>query len=212
MPKVKRSKSTWIWETRLLLVKSAADDESLFQELGRAIGASVKRIKETPDDEWVFGSEFETIEGRLGMAFIGCQLDITGTVSRYQKLHGLEPKLGPAPKRKDFIVRANALVSGTEVRAVAAIDGFANCFKHEDEWPDDWNIDPEKNRLAYQTKQVVEALGAQAESASNMRTGFEKIIGHRRYERVSELAAIIRKWIGDLNSQYETELKRKNLM
>ena len=94
---------------------------------------------------------------------------------------------------------------------VTAINAFANYFKHEDEWPVDWSkIKPRS--LAGETASIVLALGVLPASSGNLTTGFERILGHTKYERVGELGDLIGKWARGVKGEYTEKLKKKKLL
>jgi hypothetical protein len=94
---------------------------------------------------------------------------------------------------------------------VTAINAFANYFKHEDEWPVDWSkIKPRS--LAGETASIVLALGVLPASSGNLTTGFERILGHTKYERVGELGDLIRKWEREVKGEYRKKLKEERLL
>lgn len=221
----------WIWEARLQLLDSIVRDQFLLRQFGAALRAAGDRIEAVSaesrdaavdgvfDYEWeaiggmdaLVDYECEGIEGLLGMSFIACQLDITSVVSRCQMFHGLAPELGPKPTKQDLMDVCRETVTGSAFSKVTGINAFANYFKHEDEWPVDWSkINPKSP--AAETARIVVALGAVPASSGNMRTGFERIVGHTEYEQVGKLGNVIRKWESEVKGEYKEKLKKKKLL
>jgi len=230
MAKATKDTSSGIWERRLELLDSAVRYQFLLSEFGAALGAAKGRIEAASgesrdavvdavfDYQWeviegmppAVDYEWEAIEGMLGMSFVACQLDITSVVSRCEMFH-IGPELGPKPSKQDLMELCRETVTGSAFSKVRAINAFANYFKHEDEWPADWRKIKPKS-LAAETVRIVLALGVVPGSPGNMRTGFERILGHTEYERVGELGDLIRKWEREVKGEYKEKLKKKKLL
>jgi hypothetical protein len=204
----------WVWKIRLQLLRAAAMPPISLEDLGSAIRQSEKRMNadrpsDSPDDDLV---DFECgrIEEILELAFIACQLAITAVISRCRGLHHTE---GFRSKNKsgkwELTSRCNSWVSGTRYKQVAVIDAFANYAKHKDEWPRDWRRSKDQ---ASKTAKVIISVGASSGSSANMRKGFERILGHGDFKRVSELGDIVQRWGTKLARNYERDMKAQKLL
>jgi len=211
--KRRKKRKPWVRRWWLEGVIRAVQEPFVLRQLQRAIQASNARFDAATSPEekdWLADSEGEVVEGMLGMAFIACQLDITSVVSSCQKLHEFMPQLGPRPSRADLMVKNNPPVVATKHSKVAAIDGVANYFKHQDEWPADWTKLKPSSR-AFGTAEVVKALGVKADGYGVM-TGFTTIVGHSQYEGVLELREIVLNWARKLKTEYEEKMERRKLL
>jgi hypothetical protein len=157
----------------------------------------------------VVDEECERIEEMLGMAFVACQLDITRVISRCGDID--HPGELPDKSYKwKLMDRCSRKVAKSAYTQITAINGFANYFKHVDEWPRDW--EKIQGRGARETAKIVKELGAEQGCSGNMRRGFKAILGHNRYQEVSELGDIVDTWAKNLRREYEKELKKKKLI
>ena len=204
----------WVWEARLHLLRAAALPPISLEDLGSAIRKSEKRMNanRTNDgpDEDVVDFECERIEEMLELAFIACQLAITAVISRCRALHQTQGFRSKHQSDKwELMKRCNSGVSGTRYKQVAVIDAFANYAKHKDEWPLDWmrlKDQPSK------TAKVIKRVGASPGSSANMRKGFQRILGHGDFKRVSELGNIVQEWGAKLARNYVSEMKAQKLL
>src|SRR5437773_1587319 len=80
-------------------------------------------------------------ESLLGAAFVVCQASITAVVSETKKLHTRYQKsaskdLTTTDGKKESIMRLGSpMVRKTGYSKIEIMNAFANCFKHQTEWP-----------------------------------------------------------------------------
>lgn len=188
--------------------------------LGEAIAECAERADrvalEHSDYADVFiDEETALIETLLGTVFVVCQTHITAIRSRLQALHRyhlsqeLKNPLTTTTGRKQDILR----FGGRKIRkagysAVEAIDGFANYFKHNDEWYGNWK---KLKGQAAGTVAIITAVGAQQGSTGNLRTAAERL-GNKKYSDVGAFAKPIKEWGTGLVRAYTRECRRRGLI
>jgi hypothetical protein len=192
------------------------------EEVLAALGKAVERAKEqltdaekTGDADFVGAVTDEVcsvIEQLLGAAFVVCQAGITRVVSRVDTIRQhvalKKHSLSPALQNKAALMKLGTTVGSTSVSEVAAIDAFANSFKHESEWSKTWaNLKEQQARTA----RTVAQLGAKEGSSGNLRTGAE-VLGNADYSDMSVFANIVERWRADVQRACAVELKNLGLI
>jgi hypothetical protein len=187
-----------------------------------ALGAAVERAKEqlaviekAADSEYIEAVNDEVnsfIEQILGAAFVVCQTSITQVVSTVmtirkhvrRKSHDRNEAL----KDKAALMKLGPEVKDKGVSKVAAIDAFANYFKHESEWSKPWaNLKGQQARTA----DVVGNLGARQGSTGNLRAGAEAL-GNGNYSDMRVFASIVEEWRAAVQRACRDELKTHGMI
>jgi len=126
--------------------------------------------------EDITGEEEVFIEELLGAAFVVCQSYITSIVSDFKRLHEYVsvPPLTSTDGSKDALCKTESdNVVSSEYTEIQIINGFANYFKHHDQWPLDWK---EKGLI---TKEHIDDLGLSWNSIS------EKMVSNNWARQIS---------------------------
>lgn len=196
--------------------------ESLRQILGpveAALTASIKQANgftqpqdpaEAEMNQSVMDEECDYIEDLLGIAFVLCQRHITHVVSKAIRLHEYMKEQGKVvkcvdPDRKALMQKASQpIFAGSTVTQVQAIDGFANYFKHRDEWPtQDWSALDKRSKP---TADIIREVGAQSGTTGNFRKG-ATTLGNGQFNDLGVFVDILIKWQENLAQLHESELK-----
>ncbi|MGH7780345.1 MAG: hypothetical protein ACREQR_11015 [Candidatus Binataceae bacterium] len=169
---------------------------------------------------WITDDECDSIEDQLGLAFVAAQTHITRVVSICKRFHdwheratGSKLMLGIEGKRNEILGVKNAKiipVTGTAFSAVEGLNGFANYFKHRDEWPLDWMRLQRNNEK--RTAAVIDAFEAHPGSTGNLRQGYAGLFGDDNYADVGRLAEAVETWTRAIRKAYEDELRGAGLL
>lgn len=183
--------------------------------LGEAIkagGNTLDRISETDDPEWVesvVADETAVVEDLLGASFVVCQTFITTVVSRVYRAHDIHMNQGngqplqTTTRNKTSILRFGCpTVRETGYTAVEILDGFANYWKHREEWTRGVWGDPSGAQLG--TIRVIRAAGAEEGSNGNLRRGSE-LLGNTTYSDVQMFSNVLGTWSRALHAAYAQE-------
>ena len=204
------------------------EPESVFFTLTRSLGpigsAIYKHVKLIEDVgsrgnqgylKDIADDETEIIENLLGTAFVVCQIHITCVVSRLLKLHtffrknegrlltGLEK-----PSKVAIMKQGGQLIAGSQYTDVMVIDGFANYFKHREEWDPHWAALSDGQA---KTRDVIKAFGATPGSSGNLRIGAETL-GNSEYSDVICFVDKLESWRTNLKNTYDKELKAQGVI
>lgn len=173
----------------------------LLSPLQGSIQRSYARVAEaevegSPDYlDAVVEDECGMVEETLGVAFVACQARLTGIVSAAQRL-GESARAASKPvslpiNKRELLALGERHSEATDYSFVALVDGFANYYKHRDEWR---TINWEKlDSRQLPTAQVISAVGACAGSTGNLRRGAEAI-GVVDLQDLSPLARVVERW------------------
>jgi hypothetical protein len=146
--------------------------ERVLDEIGNAIRKSNTKLGniEEPPSEWIdqiIDDETEVVEYLLGTAFVLCQAYITDVVSTVVSLHEFATSknisLKTTTNKKRDVLRFGYKSDGFSPTEV--IDGFANYFKHRDEWTTNWQKLPERNQ---KTVKIIQSAGAESGCTGNL--------------------------------------------
>jgi hypothetical protein len=180
----------------LSLTGDVARLQRVLETLSDAIKASDRRLdaaQRAGNAEWaevVLGEECAITEDLIGTAFVVCQTYITGVASRVIGLHHHHDRENPdsplqttsgnkyqSTTTSPSIFRFGSRKIGRSGRtAVEVIDGFANYFKHHEEWVGTWTKlkgrAQKQRRPSWPLARSVEARGTcePAQSAWGTRT------------------------------------------
>ena len=201
--------------------------ERVLAEIGNAIRKSankVERIDELPTEliDQIIGDETEIVEYLLGTAFVLCQAYITDVVSTVMSLHKFadsqDISLKTTTNKKQDILRFRH--EGGSFSPTEVIDGFANYFKHRDEWEFNWQKLPSKqqkktngqklpskpNEQQKKTVKIIQSVGAESGCTSNLRQG-SIALGNSDFVETGIFLDKLEQWHLDLIDAYHTELK-----
>ncbi len=193
-------------------------DEALYA-LSKAVQSGIDAIQQAEETgfedyyEAVVDTQCETVENLLGTAFVTSQVHITAVVSAITKLHKCAGRdkhalRATSGKKPGILSFGDSYVAGTGVTPVAAIDAFANYFKHRDEWGADWS---KLDNRSCSTANVIEKLGACSGNSGNMRTGAEAL-GNPSYTQLTLFVKTIDLWRSSLEFAYRAELATLGLV
>ena len=130
----------------------------------------------------------ELVEGMIGAAFIVCQAQITAIVSAVKRIARHEPLSIPTTK-PDILARGERIPGKTYTK-VAAIDHYANFFKHADEW-DLENLRPNQRRTA----DAIAELSGAPYGRGSVTKGLSIIVGDApEPEQLREIQAVVERW------------------
>ena len=201
--------------TLLVQAIDVTADVNLLYALSIAIQDSVRAIEGLPEHDhspeviWQLDDECDQIENLLGLSFVVCQLYLTNIVSHCRHLHDFHEResgnrqlAGHNGEKKELMQRCCIPIAGTSYTAITAIDAFANCFKHRDEWDYNWNS---LKANALTTATIIQSLGASSGSTGNLRQGYSRIIGDD-FQQVLRFGDILRDWAKALKAEYQEEL------
>lgn len=197
----------------------------LLGSVGTALTRSINQIdglgasQDSSEDEMrqtIVDEECDRIEDLLGVAFVLCQRHITYVVSWAMRLHEFVKRQKNlaltcvTPTRRVLIQTASKPVSvGSAVTQVQAIEGFANYFKHQDEWiSSDWSQLKGQSKV---TADIITAAGAQSGSTGNFRKG-AKALGNSQFNELGIFVDILSKWQEELGRLHEVELKARGII
>ena len=179
--------------------------------LGNGIKDSIRRLDKagaSKDAEWmeaVAEEEGEVIERLLGGAFVICQVQITETWTRCQRV--LERcKVKDWKPTKGEILRLGEQVQSCPGRSkVEALDAAANYFKHREQWKDaEWKG---LGKLQQPTADAVQEIGARPRSSGNLRT-IAEALGLEHHKTLNPLFEMLEDWGSRVIGQLEKYIEK----
>jgi hypothetical protein len=185
-----------------------------------AAGNAVSEVAGSTDPEWIdsiVDDEASVVEDLLGASFVVCQTFITAMVSRVYRAHDVHERLMPGQplqttaKNKWDILRFQMPTVGTSgYGAVELINGFANYWKHREEWVrSDWQAPRTQSQRG--TIEVISAAGATEGSTGNLRTAAE-LLGNSSYSDLQVFSDALGTWSEGLLAAYAREFADRNLI
>lgn len=179
----------------------------------RAI-SDVQKNSEPDYIDAVGDTECDVIEALIGTAFVTAQTEITATASRVKRLHNKFKRdrpdftLSTTTSAKANIFHTSSPIVRSPYSAVEILNGFANYFKHRDEWDAQWRnaTPPQQDTIA-----VIMAAGAEPGSTGNLRTAAH-VLGADGINGLIEFSEIIANWRKSLAAGYEAELRSLDLL
>lgn len=185
--------------------------EHVLDEIGNAIRKSahkVESIDELPTEliDQIIDDENEIIEYLLGTAFVLCQAYITDVVSTVMSLHKFadskDISLKTTTNKKKDILKFG--YEGNSFSPVAVIDGFANYFKHRDEWVFNWQKLPDRTQKIVE---IIQSAGAKSGCTGNLRQG-SIALGNPDFVETGIFLDKLEQWHLDLIDAYRTEFEK----
>ena len=186
--------------------------ERALDEIGNAIRKSankVESIDELPTEliDQIIDDETEIIEYLLGTAFVLCQAYITDVVSTAISLHKIANSknilLETTTNQKQDILRFGH--EGDSFSPAEVIDGFANYFKHRDEWGFNWQKLPRKDQK--KTVKIIQSAGAESGCTGNLRQG-SNALGNPDFVETGIFLDKLEQWHLALIDAYRTEFEK----
>ena len=185
--------------------------ERVLDEIGNAIRKSANKmesIDEFPIEliDQIIDDETEVIEYLLGTAFVLCQAYITDVVSTVMSLHKFadskDISLKTTTNKKKDILKFG--YEGNSFSPVAVIDGFANYFKHRDEWGFNWQkLSKDSQKI---TVKIIQSAGAESGGTGNLRQG-SIALGNPHFAETGIFLDKLEDWYLDLTDAYRTEFE-----
>lgn len=199
------------------VIREGEPYKRVLKEIGVAISKSnieLEQIKKTNDfpeeykEYWesIAEDEYLVIEHLLGTAFVLCQGYITKVVSKIRKYHNLAEhkgaKLTTTDGKKKSILKFD--YNKTNFSPAQLIDGFANYFKHQDEWPRNW----EKliNNSQKDTAEVIKQALRKPYNETNIILDGSYYLGNTEYNNPLVFFDELEQWHLSLASAYDKEL------
>ena len=153
----------------------------------------------------IIDDETEVIEYLLGTAFVLCQAYITDVVSTVMSLHEFadskDISLKTTTNKKKDILKFG--YEGNSFSPVAVIDGFANYFKHRDEWVFNWQKLPDRTQKIVE---IIQSAGAKSGCTGNLRQG-SITLGSPHFAETGIFLDKLEHWHLDLTDAYRTEFE-----
>jgi len=186
--------------------------ERVLDEIGSAIRKSDSKlgnVQDLPPEliDQIIDDETEVVEYLLGTAFILSQAYITDVVSTVMSLHKFAKskniKLKTTTNKKQDILRFGYESDGFSPAEM--IDGFANYFKHRDEWVADWQKLP--NNGTQKTVKIIQSAGAESGCTGNLRQGSISL-GNPDFVKTGIFLDKLEQWHLDLIDAYGTEFEK----
>ena len=186
--------------------------ERVLDEIGNAIRKSANKmesIDELPTEliDQIIDDETEIIEYLLGTAFVLCQAYITDVVSTAISFHEFANSenisLETTTNQKQDILRFGH--EGDSFSPAEVIDGFANYFKHRDEWGFNWQKLPRKDKE--KTVKIIQSAGAESGCTGNLRQG-SIALGNPDFVETGIFLDKLEQWHLDLIDAYRTEFEK----
>ena len=184
--------------------------EHVLDEIVNAIRKSANKmesIDEFPIElmDQIIDDETEVIEYLLGTAFVLCQAYITDVVSTVMSLHEFadskDISLKTTTNKKKDILKFG--YEGNSFSPVAVIDGFANYFKHRDEWVFNWQKLPDRTQKIVE---IIQSAGAKSGCTGNLRQG-SITLGSPHFAETGIFLDKLEHWHLDLTDAYRTEFE-----
>ena len=184
--------------------------ERVLDEIGNAIRKSDNKIELTEGlhpglVDSMIDDETEVIEYLLGTTFILCQAYIAEAVSKVMSLHkyanSKKISLKTSSSKRCDILRYG--YEGDGFSSAEVVDGFANYFKHRDEWATNWQKLPER---AQKTVRIIQSAGAESGSTGNLRQG-SRFLGNPDFDETLIFLDKLEHWHLDLIDAYRSEFK-----
>lgn len=185
--------------------------ERVLDEIGNAIRKSKAKLgnmEELPSElvDQIVDDETEAIEYLLGTAFVLCQAYMTYVVSTVVSLHKFANskniQLKTTTNKKQDVLKFGYKGDGCSPAEV--IDGFANYFKHRDEWIANWQKLPERNQ---KTVQIIQSAGAEQYCTGNLRQG-SIALGNPNFAETGIFLDKLEQWHLDLIDAYRAEFDK----
>jgi hypothetical protein len=186
--------------------------ERVLAEIGNAIRKSTNKaenIEELPTEliDQIIDDETEIVEYLLGTAFVLCQAYITDVVSTVMSLHKFadsrDISLKTTTNKKQDILRFRH--EGDSFSPAEVIDGFANYFKHRDEWVFNWQkLSKDGQKI---TVKIIKSAGAESGGTGNLRQG-SIALGNLNFVETGIFLDKLEQWHLSLIDAYRTECER----
>ena len=141
-------------------------------------------------------TELESLGVLIGACFVLAQANITRALAILAELPEGDSCL-PTDKR-GRLDASNEHVPGTQVSQIAAIDGVANYFKHNDQWTCDWKTSD--SQISASTIQLALDIGMHPGDPDNMLTA-ARVLGLADGDGVQRLAEMVGGWREALANQ-----------
>ncbi len=208
-----------IYALRLQLIRMQMSDHvllSVLDTLGSAItdcGATIREAEDCGNQEYldvVAEDECEVVENLLGVAFVMCQVMISGVVSGVFRLqkdakskgHVLPTcSKGKGKQRRNCLLRLGSpLTKHPECTEVEVIDIFADFFKHR------------IGRHSSNSKAIISKVVAFKDCTHVDMHRAAEALGITDYKNLGPLGDMVSKWVAEVIAKYESELKDLNLI
>ncbi|MBD2509811.1 hypothetical protein H6G91_21350 [Nostoc muscorum FACHB-395] len=186
----------------------------VLKEIGVSINKSIieleqiKKTNEFPEEylESIAEDECLVVEHLLGTAFVLCQGYITKVVSKIKQYHKLAEhkgaKLTTTDGQKNSILKF-AYNQNKFSSSIQLIDGFANYFKHRDEWNLNWE---KLNDNQKKTAEVIKEVLTKPYNETNIILAGSYYLGNTEYNNPLIFFDKLEQWHLSLASAYDKEL------
>jgi hypothetical protein len=176
------------------------------EEIGKALQSGNHDYAIIVDDECGF------VENLIGAALVTCQAEITSIAALVIKIHSEAQGGGITLTTTDgqkpsILAFGNPQVGSSGFSQIQVINAFANYFKHNDEWDQEWS---QATGWQMHTVAVLSAVGAVEFSTNTLRACCDAL--NIQFDELHFLSQIVRTWGSSIHRAYESELKQLNLL
>ncbi len=168
--------------------------------------------KASKDEDYydlVVDEECDMVEKLIGLSFVAVQVHINSVISSIERserrAESKKDSFRSSGKKWEVFKFGSLSYGKTGFTKIEVINEMANYFKHESEWPRQWDIIEHSTRKQHKgrvkTIKVLKAIGCSEGSLGNFRTvvnGFQI-----KYNRLRQLVKIIQIWQNELFEIYK---------